>query len=144
MEYEQEAVVNFLVASKPQLIAMVELAYQQVGGHYTAIPPGERQQAAAGDVEELIVDLTQGTAHLPVLPSPAIVADVIQMVSVLEMLFVGYIQATLDVQPELRRELIRRMQLSTNRFRMKLTMQHLGAVQQALAPPRSDGSGPAT
>ena len=65
----------------------------------------------------------------------------LQMVSALETLLVSYAQSALAAQPELRRELVRRMQLSTTRFRMKLSTRHLGEVQQALTPPRPEVPG---
>jgi hypothetical protein len=141
LEAEQETIADFLAASKSRLTELIEQAYQQVGGHYADLSPGERRHSATQDADELIRDLTEGTAHLPVLPSPAVVAEVLQMVSALEALFVAYVQEAPGAHPDLRREVIRRMQLSTNRFRMKLSAQHLGAEQQALASPRSDPSG---
>jgi hypothetical protein len=141
MEADSEGVGNFLAAHKSQIIALVEQAYHQAGGHYARMSPEERRQGATNDADELILDLTEGTAHLPHLPPPDVVADVLQMVSALETLLVSYVQTALATQPDLRRDLVRRMQLSTNRFRMKLSTRHLDEVQQALTPPRPDAPG---
>ena len=121
-------ITRFLLEHEEAIAGLLESVYMEVGGHYAALTPEQRQAQAALDSRQMITDLLRGGPDRQAIQrtvqtaaSPTIPGDIVRLAAIMERRFEAFVRAELACDPALTRLLLARCDVVFARFRLGLS-----------------------
>lgn len=130
---------DFLRKQESAIHDLVERVEHQIGGHYAALAPEQLRQIARRDATDLIVALRTDDARQmgqqqaqEMKAAGAPLAQITRMGAAMECALVTFVGERLTAQPNLRDELLRRVERLASRYRANIVAVMLDNALQRL------------